>query len=163
PRTAPAADVPQPQLSPTGQRMAAALAQRPSISIPPDVAAFVSKSFDSPNPQIRAQGLAIYQQYARPSEFGFQTLPDGTIIRTDPRSGTVQQIYQAATKPTFGVVGETADGGKQYGFIDPTKRSVQPYNAPDNDTPRTVMGPNGQPIAIPPGVDPKTFRNEVSK
>jgi hypothetical protein len=35
---------------------------------------------------------------------------------------------QAANKPQWGVIGEDALGGKQYGWIDPNKRSVSAYN-----------------------------------
>lgn len=33
-------------------------------------------------------------------EFGFTTLPDGTVLRTDKSGGTVQPIYKGAEKPT---------------------------------------------------------------
>lgn len=35
--------------------------------------------------------------------YGFQTLPDGTILRTDPRHGTVTPVYQGTAKPTTDV------------------------------------------------------------
>lgn len=100
--------------------------------------------------------------------YGFQTLPDGTIIRTDPRHGTVQPIYQAPTKPTWGVIGETADGGKQYGWIDPGKKiggapGIEPYNATGSAASATVTGPDGKPLAIPPGVNAKEFVKRVSE
>lgn len=62
--------------------------------------------------------------------YGFQTLPDGTIIRTDPKSGTVQPIYQAPTKNTFGVIGENRDGQKIYGIINPEKGMATPVQVP---------------------------------
>lgn len=95
--------------------------------------------------------------------YGFQTLPDGTILRTDPKSGSVAPVYQAETKPTWGVVGETPDGGKQYGFVDPNKRKVEPYNAPGSSTPTAITGADGKPIQVPPGVDPKEFRKRVTE
>jgi len=42
--------------------------------------------------------------------YGFQTLPDGTILRTNPKSGQVEPVYQAPTKSTFGVIGERRPG-----------------------------------------------------
>ncbi|WP_248127286.1 flagellar biosynthesis protein FlgJ [Brucella pituitosa] len=38
---------------------------------------------------------------AKPTtEYGFTTLPDGTVLRTDKRSGSAQPIYSAGQKPT---------------------------------------------------------------
>lgn len=42
---------------------------------------------------------ALLSQVLKPQEYGFQSLPDGTILRTDPRTGTVQPIYNAPVKP----------------------------------------------------------------
>ena len=73
-------------------------------------------------------------------------------------------LAQALEKqqPTFGVVGEADGGGKAYGFIDPTKKTVTPYTPPGSENRGTVTGPDGKEILIPPGVDAKTFRNHVS-
>lgn len=100
---------------------------------------------------------------ANPS-FGFQTLPDGTIVRTNPKSGTVEPIYKAETKPTFGVIGESEDGKKTYGFIDPVNKKVTALEPakPGDDRP-TVTGPDGKEIVIPKGVDVKAFKTEVTK
>lgn len=62
--------------------------------------------------------------------YGFQTLPDGTIIRTDPKSGTVQPIYQAPTKSTFSKIGQNRDGQDLYGFVNPEKGTVVPAQSP---------------------------------
>lgn len=62
--------------------------------------------------------------------YGFQTLPDGTIIRTDPKSGTVQPIYQAPTKSTFGVIGQNRDGQNIHGFINAEKGTATPVPVP---------------------------------
>ncbi len=51
------------------------------------------------SPQVRSLAGTMLQQVMRPNEFGFQTLPDGTIMRTDPRTGTVAPVYQATPKP----------------------------------------------------------------
>lgn len=42
---------------------------------------------------------ALLSQALKPQEYGFQSLPDGTILRTDPRTGTVAPIYNAPVKP----------------------------------------------------------------
>lgn len=94
--------------------------------------------------------------------YGFTTLPDGTVVRQDPKTGTVEPVYQGGAKPTFGVIGEQEGGGKQYGWIDSGKRTVTPLQG-GTDRGDTVTGPDGKPIQIPPGVDRKTFVNEISK
>lgn len=71
--------------------------------------------------------------------YGFQTLPDGTIIRTDPRHGTVQPIYKAETKSTFGKIGQNRDGQDIYGFINPEKGTATPTQIPG------AAGSQGQP------------------
>jgi hypothetical protein len=51
-------------------------------------------------------------------------LPDGTIVRTDPRRGTVQPIYQAPTKAAAGVVGTDKYGQPVHGFVDPATKQA---------------------------------------
>jgi hypothetical protein len=113
------------------------------------------------NPEI---GKTMVAQALAGKQYAFTTLPDGTVLRQDPHAGTVAPVYSSGSKPTFGVVGEE-DGKKVYGFIDPGKRAVTPYQTPGSgDEERgTVTGPDGKHIAIPAGVDRKTFVNDVSK
>jgi hypothetical protein len=124
----------------------------------------IAKLLSSNNPTAKAMGTALLQQAIKPNEFGFQTQPDGTILRTDPRKGTVEPVYQGATKPTFGIIGESEDGKKTYGFIDAAKGKATPLELakPGDDRP-TVMGPDGKEIVIPKGVDVKEFKREVTK
>lgn len=107
-------------------------------------------------------GKLMLQDALGKHDYGFQALPDGTVLRQDPRSGTVEPVYSGGTKPTFGVISES-DGGKTYGWIDAGKRVVEPLKGGESEKPATVAGPDGKPIAIPPGVDRKTFVNEVSR
>ncbi|WP_246647248.1 hypothetical protein [Rhizobium laguerreae] len=46
----------------------------------------------APMKQMAAQTL---QTLMRPPEYGFQTLPDGTVLRSDPRSGTLTPVYRS--------------------------------------------------------------------
>ncbi|WP_261316528.1 hypothetical protein [Rhizobium leguminosarum] len=46
----------------------------------------------APMKQMAAQSL---QTLMRPPEYGFQTLPDGTVLRSDPRSGTLTPVYRS--------------------------------------------------------------------
>lgn len=87
------------------------------------------------SPEQQALVVGIIKQGMTPPTYGFQTLPDGTIIRTDPRAGSVAPIYHAETKPTFGVIGETPMGGKQYGFINSVKQTTTPVTPPANAQP----------------------------
>lgn len=132
--------------------------------VPTAQRAQIAQLLTSNNPTAKAMGTALLQQSIKPNDFGFQTQPDGTILRTDPRKGTVEPVYQGATKPTFGVIGESEDGKKTYGFIDTAKGKVTPLEAtkPGDDRP-TITGPDGKEIVIPKGVDVKTFKTEVSK
>lgn len=107
-------------------------------------------------------GKTILAQALEKKQYGFQKMDDGTVLRTDPLTGRAEPAYSAGTKPTFGVVGES-DGQKVYGFIDSGKNKVTPYQAPGSENAGTVTGPDGKAIPIPPGVDPKTFRNEISR
>ncbi|WP_246713911.1 phage tail tip lysozyme [Rhizobium leguminosarum] len=50
--------------------------------------------------QMKAMAAQSLQTLMKPPEYGFQTLPDGTVLRSDPRTGTVQPIYQSTPKPT---------------------------------------------------------------
>ncbi|WP_245494505.1 lytic murein transglycosylase [Rhizobium ruizarguesonis] len=52
------------------------------------------------SPQVKAMAAQSLQTLMKPPEYGFQTLPDGTVLRSDPRTGTVQPIYQSTPKPT---------------------------------------------------------------
>ncbi|MCV9942988.1 lytic murein transglycosylase [Rhizobium sp. BT-175] len=73
-------------------------AQNPMTN--PRVQALV-QAITNPNasPQVKAMAAQQLQTLMRPPEYGFETAPDGTILRTDPRTGTVQPIYQAPPKP----------------------------------------------------------------
>lgn len=119
-----------------------------------------------PSPYVRQAGqhiaTALMAQDMKPDNYGFHTLPDGTVLRTDPRTGRATPIYQGDTKPTWGVIGET-DGTKQYGFVDPFKKSVQVYQQPGaTGAPATVTDANGKVLTVPQGQDPKKFREHVT-
>lgn len=95
--------------------------------------------------------------------FQFATLPDGTVLAKDPKTGAVLPVYHATPKADFGIVGES-DGSKNYGFIDRNRRTVQPVDVGGGEANGgTITGPGGKPIEIPAGVDRGTFRKEVSK
>ncbi|MBY2993784.1 lytic murein transglycosylase [Rhizobium leguminosarum] len=45
-----------------------------------------------PMKQMAAQQLQIL---TKPPEYGFETLPDGTVLRSDPRAGTLTPVYRS--------------------------------------------------------------------
>ncbi len=163
----PAAGAPPQGAPPSAPVQVAQNAPAPAAGAQGGRAAAIAAMLNPWTPPAMAAALA---SQINPS-YGFQTLPDGTIVRTDPRHGTVQPIYQAPTKPTWGVIGETADGGKQYGWIDAGARAkvpsggsgIEPYKAPGSSDPTTVTGPDGKPITIPAGVNAKEFVKRVSE
>lgn len=72
-------------------------------------------------------------------------------------------LAEITDKPTYGVIGKDAFGNEKYGFIHPTKQKVVPTSVPETATAQpTVTGPDGKEIPIPPGVDPKAFRKQVT-
>lgn len=117
------------------------------------------------NPEI---GKKMVETALAGKQYAFQMAPDGTMVRTDAHAGTAEPVYQGSTKPEFGIVRED-DGKKVYGWKDPSKRGapnagITEYKPSSDDEERgTVNGPDGKPIPIPPGVDRKTFVNEVSR
>lgn len=150
--------------------VAQALAQQPAAAPAQgdDTRSKIVQLLQSDSPAIRKMGMALADNFItsqmKPNDYGFQTQPDGTILRTDPRTGTVAPVYQGATKPSFGQIGEDENGKKTYGFIDAAKGKVTPLEpAKAGDERPTVTGPDGKEIVIPKGVDVKTFRNEISR
>jgi len=108
------------------------------------------------NPEM---GKALVAQ-ALGGKHSFTTLPDGTVLAQDPQRGTATPVYQGGLKPSFGVVNEQ-DGQKTYGWIDPGSRTTTPI-APIGPRSDTVTGPDGKPIAIPPGVNRMEFIKKVT-
>jgi hypothetical protein len=95
-------------------------------------------------------------------QYSFTKLDDGTIIRQDPLNGTVETAYQSTPKAEWGVVSKQ-DGQETYGWIDKNKRTTTIPAGQTSDRSDTITGPDGKQIVIPPGVDRKTFVNEVSR
>lgn len=109
---------------------------------------------------------AMLAQQMKPQEYTYQTTPDGTILRMDPRGSAPQPVYTAPTRATYGVIGKDAFGNEQYGWIDPVRRTTTSADAvggaPAPAAQPTVTGPDGTPIQIPAGVNPKKFRDDVT-
>jgi hypothetical protein len=111
------------------------------------------------NPEM---GKTLLSQALAGKQYQFPITPDGLVLRTDAHAGTAEPVYQAGLKPTFGVISEH-NGQKEYGWIDPSKRSTTAVLSSAVAEDKGVMGPDGKMIPYPEGVDRKTFRNEISK
>jgi hypothetical protein len=114
----------------------------------------------------RSDPVAVQQQNIRAQYEALAPIvgPKKAMLAVmNPEAGkTILAQALEKQQPTFGVIGEADGGGKAYGFIDPTKKTVTPYTMPGSENRGTVTGPDGKEIPIPPGVDAKTFRNHVS-
>jgi spore germination cell wall hydrolase CwlJ-like protein len=106
--------------------------QRNAPQIPPEMAGRIRALIE--NPATTQYGLQLASQFIKPSQ------------------------------PTHGVIGKDQFGNEQYGWIDPTNRSVTPAPMPGGQAqqPMSVTGPDGNPIPIPQGVNPKKFRDDVT-
>lgn len=136
-----------------------------------DQRAQIAQMLNNPNPYVQRMGRQLAQEVVKtqlePNKFGFQMLPDGTMVRTDPRTGAVTPTFQAPSKPTFGIIGEDQFGNKQHGWIDPYKKTVEPAAGTGGTpgapaAPATVTDANGKVLTVPPGQDPKKFREHVT-
>ena len=97
-------------------------------------------------------------------QFEFVQGNDGTFFRKNNRAGTIEPYLKAPSKPTWGVIGKDQFGRDQMGWIDPNDRSVtpgQPQAA--QGQPVSITGPDGNPVQVPPGMDPVEFQKTFSK
>ena len=123
------------------------------------------------NPMLAGVAQKVLGEQLTGNKLQYQTLPDGTILALDPTGRRPPTpVYQAPTKPQWGIIGEDEFGNKRYGFVDPSKQSVTPYQQPQgatNNQPGISVAPNGQPSPsippAPPGVNPKVWRDEQTK
>ena len=92
------------------------------------------------NPQTAPMAQQIIQKSMESQlnpTYGFQTLPDGTILRTNPRTGQVEPIYSAPVKPELKEVSsDPLTGQKHFEVWDAKSQTMRP-----------VTGPDGKPIA----------------
>jgi hypothetical protein len=154
-----------PNAQPTQGQMPPQMAQQPQQRTAPQVPAEVLKRARAA--YVRGdEGTAdrLLAPYLAPTKYGFQTLPDGSIARTSD-SGTLEIVHQAPKPPTYGVIGEDQLGNKQYGWIDPVKgttKVAKPEGAQATEKPVQITDANGKVITVPPGQDPKKFREHIT-
>lgn len=107
------------------------------------------------NPNAKAIAAVLTSPWIDPSvkqaviaqsspSFGFQTLPDGTIVRTNPKTGQVEPIYQTPSKPQFVPnVSPNQYGVAQPGFVDPlNKKAFDISGNPITASPQATQNAN---------------------
>jgi len=63
--------------------------------MPPEMAKRVQALAAVGSPAATQLAVSIIGKYIGKQEYGFQTLPDGTVVRTNPTTGTVEPVYTA--------------------------------------------------------------------
>jgi hypothetical protein len=130
-----------------------------SIGIPDSQKAVIARLLSAtPGSPAQQLGMTMMANASKPHDFGFQTLPDGTILRTDPRSGTVQPIYQAPVKPQFSVIGKDRYGNDVHGFVNPSTQKVTPAQF---DPTQTAQG--SAPGPVDPNITGDAFLSTLPK
>lgn len=140
PNAAPAGPAPgpanplPPEAAPPNMKPILAPPGRAQPTLPPNMRGAILTAINSDSPAAQALGIQLLSKYVQPQSYGFQTLPDGTIVRTSATTGAVEPVFQSS-KPQF-VPNATHDryGNPQGAFVDPTTQKV------------TVIGPTGKPI-----------------
>jgi hypothetical protein len=129
-----------------------------------DAKARLVQMLQSDNPQMRKMGQnlaqALISQQAKPPEYDFKVVGEN-LVKTDNRGSASVVPGMSATKPTWGVIGKDDFGKEQYGWIDPSTKTTTP-GSPQQSSP-VITGPDGKPIPVAPGIDPKVVREAASK
>lgn len=91
-----------------------------------------------------------------------------SIVVMDKRGNEVRRIAKGEPNkgPEFGVIGKDDFGNEKYGWRDPRTQSVTPVaagTAAGGQMPVTIPGPDGKPVEVPAGQDPKVYREILSK
>jgi len=129
-----------------------------------DAKARLVQMLQSDNPQMRKMGQNLAQalilQQAKPNEYDFKVVGEN-LVKTDNKGNASVVPGMSASKPTWGVIGKDDFGKEQYGWIDPSSKTTTP-GSPQAGQP-VITGPDGKPIPIAPGIDPKVVREAASK
>lgn len=173
PVAVPPAAVPSPlPPAPTGAMPAPAVTLAgppapPTAAGPPpmDARAKIAAMLRDPNPYVRRQAAefaksVVAQQLAAP-KYSAHVVGD-TLYNFDERSGKATPLADVG-KPTYHVIGKDNFGNEIYGWTNPRGQSVTPTTLP-NQPPadNTITLNNGTTVSVPPGQDPKKFREHVT-
>jgi hypothetical protein len=156
----PVALPPQPAAAPP----AAPVVPSPTEPQMADAKARLVQMLQSDNPQMRKMGQnlaqALITQQAKPPEYDFKVVGEN-LVKTDNRGSASVVPGMSATKPTWGVIGKDDFGKEQYGWIDPGTKTTTPGSPQQSSS--VITGPDGKPIPVAPGIDPKVVREAASK
>lgn len=171
------ASAPQPATDLSAQNRQPSLADAATGNLPAALGGGTDGFFDRLNAGLQSVGRggsligALTGNYTDRQSIGRQALKaqyDALVPVVGPQKAMLAVLNPEAGKTILAQALEK----KQFGFTkldndtivanDPqTGRSVVSYGG--GGSVNTVTGPDGKPIPIPPGVDPKTFRNEISR
>jgi hypothetical protein len=125
--------------------------------------AMAIKMLGSENEQMRKVGAGIARaligEQLKPNEYDFKVVGEN-LVRTDRRGAASIVPGLPAGKPEYGVIRKDEFGNEVYGWKDPTTRTTSETARPAS---QPITGPDGKPIAVQPGIDPKVIREAASK
>jgi hypothetical protein len=102
-------------------------------------------------------------QIFKPNEYDFKVVGEN-LVKTDKRGNASVVPGMSASKPQWTDTGEKDQNGNPVmGWVNPGDKSVTPYRPQGSTTPATITGPDGKPITVQPGQDPKVIREAASK
>lgn len=102
-------------------------------------------------------GQQLLQQYSKPAELKPMVAGDAVLV-IDPATGRLVTQHSVNKPATFGDIGaDPVTGQPRKGFIDPNKKTVEPYAVPGEQAKDSKIPP------VPPGVDPNVWRETHSK
>jgi hypothetical protein len=129
-----------------------------------DAKARIAALLQSPSRAERQLGKSLAEaeivRGMKPNEYEFKVVGEN-LVKTDKKGNASIVPGMSATKPTWGVIGRDDFGREQYGWIDPGTKTTTP-GSPQQSAP-TITGPDGKPIPVAPGIDPKVVREAASK
>jgi hypothetical protein len=145
PGSAGAQGLPAPGAPPSPAQMADAAGR-----MPPEMAKRVQALAAVGSPAATQLATAIISKYIGKQEYSFQTLPDGTVVRTNPMSGTVEPVYTARgtvdvkTPGAFGTTNTTTMQRDANGTLSPIRIAGAPSAPAPAAAPAAGEGVTGE-------------------
>jgi hypothetical protein len=131
--------------------------------VPQEAKLQIARLLSSNNPTAKAMGTALLQSQMAPA----QHIDLGNKVGIMDRQGNLVRTIDKGEPnkgPEYGVIGKDEFGNEQYGWRDPRTQTVTPFKSQSAATaPPTITGPDGKPVVVQPGQDPKVIREAISK
>lgn len=168
-------------------QVAQAMMAQPQAQAGSDKMQAIMKVMNNPNSSPGAKAVAqamLQRQLSQESpQYGFQTVGN-QVFRTNPKTGTLEPVMTVPKDPLevegkqlanakarkeledkadFREVRKDNYGNPVYGFVDARTKQVVEYTPPSAGKPATITDVNGNPVPVPDGMDPKVFRETLSK